>query len=945
METRSTCCYCGVGCGVVITSNVMPDGSQAISDVRGDPDHPANWGRLCSKGSTLALTSTPAIARQLRIGAPEIRRSRDAPREEVSWDHALTLACDRFADIILRHGPNAVGFYISGQLLTEDYYLFNKLAKGLIGTNNIDTNSRLCMSSAVAGYKRSLGADSVPCCYEDLDHAATVFIVGANPAYAHPILYQRLRQARLDKPDLRVIVADPRRTDTAEEADLFLQIRPGSDVWLFHGMLKFLIAEGRVDSDFVARSTVGFTQVVELLGRLSLEQCSVGCGVSLEDLQKAARAFANGPTLSLWCQGLNQSASGTDKNTALINLHLATGQIGKPGAGPFSLTGQPNAMGGREVGGMANLLPAHRDLGNASDRAEIARFWGVPSLPVQTGQTAVEMFKALERGEIRAIWIACTNPAHSMPDQRAIRRALDQAEFVVLQEAFRNSATVPYADVLLPATSWGEKDGTVTNSERTISRVRPAQAGYGSARHDWEIGLDFARRLEARLRPGQPSLFPYTSAQSIWNEHRTTTRGRDLDITGLSYAILETRGPQQWPYPEGALHGTKRLYADGRFATPDRRARFTAPEPVAPADPTGPRYPTALTSGRLRDQWHGMSRTGTIARAFAHVPTPAVELSPEHMASLNVAEGDLVHVTGRLASQVLPAQQAKSVGFGQAFIAMHWNCAYVSGRTSHSRAHGVNDLFPAAIDPISKQPELKHAAVRILKAEFPWDWIAAAWLPADEALRAQRILSEQFGKFAYAHCVPFGRERIGLEWRAADDFAPTREQIRAVEAVLGLGGGGGILSYLDARRAQSRCIRVADDRIVGFSLAGDVRSAGWLRQYLEDEQPVFASKRRLLAPHRNAPGATKARSRILCNCAGVDVVRITTHIAESLHLAQNPSLAPDRPAQDLALDSAKSRLPEDAEILESLKTDLRCGAQCGSCVPELRRMVREARPL
>ena len=391
--------------------------------------------------------------------------------------------------------------------------------------------------------------------------------------------------------------------------------------------------------------------------------------------------------MSLYCQGLNQSSSGTAKNAALINLHLATAQIGKPGAGPFSLTGQPNAMGGREVGGLANLLSAHRDLANPEHRAEVAALWGVPSVPEKPGKTAVEMFQAAADGEIKALWIACTNPAQSMPDQSTVRRALERAEFVVVQEAFATTATCDYADLLLPATTWGEKTGTVTNSERRISRVRPAVPKPAGTRHDWEIAVEFARRLERKLRPGQATLFPYSltddeaGAEAIWNEHRESTRGRDLDITGMSYALLE-ESPLQWPMPAGEATGKARLYEDGIFPTGDGKARFAnvAYQPLA--EPRESRYPFSLTTGRLRDQWHGMSRTGTLGRLFGHVAEPSVQMNPQDMSRRLLSEGDLVHVTSKRGSIVVPVQASNEVGLSQAFMAMHWGSEFLTGCSS-----------------------------------------------------------------------------------------------------------------------------------------------------------------------------------------------------------------------------------------------------------------------
>src|SRR5512139_2996570 len=492
-ETRSTCCYCGVGCGVIISSE-----AGRITGVRGDPEHPANRGRLCSKGATLHLTARD----ELRALQPELRTQRDAVRKPASWDAALDHVTQKFRSVIRDHGPDAVAFYISGQLTTEAYYVFNKLAKGVVGTNNVDTNSRLCMSSAVSAYKATLGADAPPGCYEDIDHAGCIFIAGSNTAYAHPILFRRIEEARKNNPALKLIVVDPRRTDTASAADLHLAILPGTDVVLFNAMLHVMLWEGWCDLAYIAAHTEGFEQLKATVREFTPQHAATLCGVTADDIMLAAKWFATSPaTLSLYCQGLNQSIQGTDKNAALINLHLATAQIGKPGAAPLSLTGQPNAMGGREVGGMANLLSGHRDLASATHRAEVARLWGVAEVPAQPGKTAVEMFEALHSGEIKAVWIVCTNPAQSLPDLNRVHAALAAAEFVVVQDCFRNTDTAAFADVLLPATTWGEKSGTVTNSERCISRVRAAVAPPGEARHDWQIAVDFAQKLEQQPYP------------------------------------------------------------------------------------------------------------------------------------------------------------------------------------------------------------------------------------------------------------------------------------------------------------------------------------------------------------------------------------------------------------------------------------------------------------
>ena len=933
-ETRSTCPYCGVGCGVVIASQ----GGQ-ITGVRGDPDHPANFGRLCTKGSTLHLTASPAVTRQTRLLQPMQRTHRGTTPTPVSWDAALDQASEQFARVIQAHGPDAVGFYISGQLLTEDYYAFNKLAKGLIGTNNIDSNSRLCMSSAVAGYKLTLGADAPPACYDDLKHAQCLFIAGSNTAFAHPVLFRRIEDARKANPTMKVIVADPRRTDTADLADLHLPLLPGTDVMLFHGLLHILLWEGWADTAFIAAHTSGFDELKALVREHTPDRVAQVCGLTKEDLFTAATWFAGlentpgarAPTLSLYCQGLNQSSSGTAKNAALINLHLATGQIGKPGAGPFSLTGQPNAMGGREVGGMANLLSGHRDLANPAHRAEVAALWGVAGVPEKPGKTAVELFQAAANGEVKALWIACTNPAQSMPDQATVRRALQRAEFVVVQEAFATAGTCDFADLLLPATTWGEKEGTVTNSERRISRVRAAVPAPGEARHDWSIAVDLARRLESHLRPGQPTLFPYANPESLWNEHRESTRGRDLDITGLSYARLEA-APQQWPLPEGATVGKARLYEDGIFPTADGRARFAAVAYVPVAEARESRYPFSLTTGRLRDQWHGMTRTGTLGRLFGHVAEPAVQLHAQDMARRGLGDGDLVHVTSRRGSIVLPVQASDEVGLSQAFIAMHWGPEYLSG---HSNAGeplaGVNALTTSAVCPDSKQPELKHAAVKILKAELPWSLLAMAWLPEDKALAAREALRTLMPQLAFASCVPFadpaeaartdGTARTGLLFRAAADQAPETARIQQIEHLLGLAGDEA-LQYADPRKGQRRTMKLVrtgyEARLEGFLLAGDTRAEAWIKTLLQDGLPAQSYGRLLLVPGSKAPAdltdAVTKRGKQVCTCFNVTDVAISACLSDITG--------------------------SDETRLAALQGSLKCGTNCGSCIPELKRLVR-----
>ncbi len=894
-ETRSTCCYCGVGCGVVIQTE-----AGRIVGVRGDDAHPANYGRLCTKGSTLHLSA----GHESRARYAHMRTSRELPLERVGWDSALDHLAQRFADIIQKYGPDSVAFYISGQLLTEDYYVFNKLAKGLIGTNNIDTNSRLCMSSAVAGYKQTLGADAPPACYDDLDHAHTVFIAGSNMAYAHPVLFRRLEEAKAARPDMKVIVVDPRRTDTATFADLHLAILPGTDIALFNAMLHVMLWESLTDVAYIAAHTEGFDALKALVREFTPAAAAQICGVSEVDIVTAANWFAaSRATLSLYCQGLNQSASGTHKNAALINLHLACGQIGKHGAGPFSLTGQPNAMGGREVGGMANLLPAHRDLGNPAHRAEVAAFWGVPDVPAKPGKTAVELFEAVRQREIKAIWIACTNPAQSMPDLTLVQEALRNAELVVVQEAFAHTDTISFADVILPASSWGEKYGTVTNSERRITRLHPAVMPPGEARHDWAICVDFAQRLEQRLPArSSTSLFDFPDPESIFNEHRATTRGRDLDISGLSYALLDALGPQQWPFPTGATQGRARLYEDGQFPTPSGRARFvvTPYRPVKEA--TNAQYPLALTTGRLRDQWHGMSRTGEVARLFNHVEEPWLSMNLRDMERRGIKTGDIVRARTRRGELVVRVEASDTLRAGQSFMPMHWGAQFMGGP-------GVNALMHGMTDPYSMQPELKHAAIQVEKMVLPHRVVAMRRFAADDGAAMVELLAglrPLMSAFAYATLVPTGRDDSVVVLRGYAEQVLADEVLDRIDGLMRLDEPMSTMRYVDVRKGITKAARIVADRLDSVCLAGETVAQDWLRSLMLAGASAQACRPWVLAPLAALPNGSLNRGPIVCVCKDVAASEIDAALRAGL----------DLPA---------------------VQKKLGCGTECGSCLPELRR--------
>lgn len=889
-HTAATCCYCGVGCGVLIEHD-----GEKILGVQGDPDHPANFGKLCSKGSTLHLTGD-LDARALY---PELRLGKGLARSRTDWDSALDHAANVFAETIREHGPDSVAFYISGQLLTEDYYAFNKLARALVGTNNIDSNSRLCMSSAVVGYKRSLGADGPPCNYEDIEQADCLLIAGSNMAYAHPILFRRLEAAKAARPEMKIIVVDPRRTDTCDLADLHLAILPGTDVALFHGILHILMWEGWIDHAYITANTEGFEALKSLVREFTPTAVADICGIAQADLLRAAELIGKSPAfLSLWCMGLNQSSAGSAKNSALINLHLATGQIGKVGAGPFSLTGQPNAMGGRETGSLSNLLPGHREAGNPEHRAEVARYWGVDSLPERPGLTAVELFEAVRVGKIKALWIACTNPAQSLPDQQKIHEALAACPFVVVQEAFFTTETCHYADLLLPAASWGEKEGSVTNSERRITHVRRAVPAPAEARPDWAITCDFARRLEQLLRPGLPSLFTFLSSEALFEEYKHLTSNRDLDLSGLSYAILDNQGPQQWPFPAGAQQGTARLYENGRFPTASGRAQFLADPYCAGKEKRDTRYPLLLNTGRLRDQWHGMSRTGTAARLFGHAAEAVLSLHPDELRRRSLQDGELITLRSRRGELTLPVQADDNVRPGQAYLPMHWGNRFLKGL-------GTNVLTQPAFDPLSKQPELKLSGVEVSKAELPWQFFA---LVEGDVQRRFEALRPLFEGFAYASLTLTGRERPALLIKAACSMAPPAELLAQIDALLTVDDGP-VLAYDDPQRSIGKRVRIEDGRIVSVRLAGETAARDWLKGLWNDGQADADLRRWLLAPLSTPPGSSGMKaSKVLCNCLNVSQDAVCAGIARGLDL-------------------------------NGLKQELKCGTSCGSCVPEIKRLL------
>lgn len=691
--TKTTCPYCGVGCGILATPQA--DGSL---DIKGDPDHPANFGKLCSKGSALGET----ISLDGRLLAPEINGS------TADWDSALDLVADTFKTTISKHGADSVAFYVSGQILTEDYYVANKLMKGFIGSANIDTNSRLCMASSVAGHKRAFGSDTVPGCYEDLELADLIVLVGSNLAWCHPVLYQRIAEAKLKRPQMKIVLIDPRRTMTSDIADLHLAIRPDGDVPLFSGLLAYLSKNNHLDTDYIANHTNGFEAAIEAAmeayGKCDAEILPQLCGLSADEIAEFYALFAQTEkVVTVFSQGVNQSTSGTDKVNAIINCHLATGRIGKPGLGPFSITGQPNAMGGREVGGLANMLAAHMDIENKDHRDLVQGFWQSPTIATKAGLKAVDLFDAVASGKIKALWIMATNPVDSMPNADFVRDAIKTCPFVVVSDVVENADTIVLADVKLPSLAWGEKDGTVTNSERRISRQRGLLPAPGHAKADWWQMAEVAKRM------GFNEAFDYVDASQIFAEFASLSgvendNVRDFDISYyddialIDYNELE---PFQWPRAKGASSLNTRFFANGAFYTPDKKARFIVPKPINQITDISL---LTLNTGRIRDQWHTMTRTGKSARLSAHIGEPFCEIHPKDAERLGVQSASLIKLQTKNADIVLRAIVSDRTPQGSLFAPMHWTDQFASNAR-------IDKLVTPRIDPVSGQPALKSMPV------------------------------------------------------------------------------------------------------------------------------------------------------------------------------------------------------------------------------------------
>jgi assimilatory nitrate reductase catalytic subunit len=849
--------------------------------MRGDPEHPANHGALCSKGHALGDT----LGLEGRLLRPRVRG------QDADWAVALDAVATGFRRVIDQHGPDAVAFYVSGQLLTEDYYVANKLMKGFIGSANLDTNSRLCMSSAVAAHKRAFGEDLVPTSYEDLELADLVILVGSNLAWCHPVLYQRIVKAKQRRSSMRLIVIDPRRTPTCDIADLHVPLRAGTDVAFFNGLLSWLSGHDIVNHDFVRAHTRGAGRALVSAENTAgdIEAVARLCGLETSVLQRCYDWFGGTErVVTLFSQGVNQSSAGTDKANAIINVHLLTGRIGRPGMGPFSITGQPNAMGGREVGGLANMLAAHMELENAEHRDIVRRFWRAPRLAERPGLKAVELFEAIHRGHVKAVWIMATNPVVSLPNADRTREALRRCEFVVVSDCVAKTDTTAFAHVLLPAAAWGEKDGTVTNSDRHISRQRGFMPVPHLCQPDWWIICQVAQRLGFR------EAFDYTSVAQIFDEHARLSAERNegtrafslAGLVGLTAQDYEDLAPIAWPVPR-AGGGTARLFGDGRFYFADRRARLVALRPRPPKHTLDEEYPLVLNTGRIRDQWHTMTRSGRAPRLASHLPEPFVDMHAADALRFGLKDDTLVRIVTRWGRMVARLRTSGEIARGSIFVPIHWN------GTNASDAR-VGALVGPVVDPISGEPEFKHTPARVEPFVVNWYGFILARRP---------IAVESLSWWVCAEGGLFRR------YEMAGRVVPGN-WARWARGLLGASDAADWIEYEDISGYTYRAVHLDDERLEACLFVGpgpQLPSRSWLASLFERPRLGPADRASLLAA-RAADSAADAGATI-CACFGVGRSTIEAAIAQGC----------DDPV--------------------SLGKRLKAGTNCGSCVPELRRLI------
>ncbi|QCU90232.1 nitrate reductase [Thiomicrorhabdus sediminis] len=926
----TTCPYCGVGCGMQVSVPSKSAPADALADYQvqliGDKQHPANLGRLCVKGSSAGET----VNFEGRMLAPQING------QEVDWSTALNEVASRFQKVIAEHGPQSVAFYVSGQLLTEDYYVANKLIKGFLGSANIDTNSRLCMASAVVGYKRAFGADSVPCSYEDLEQAELITLVGSNAAWAHPIVYQRIAAAKKANPNMKVVVVDPRKTATCDIADLHLPLKPGTDAVLFNGLLAYLANNQAVDQSFIEQHTEGFGEALAIARQLQGDLSSVAaqCDLQQEELAQFYQwVMRTEKMVTLYSQGVNQSSSGVDKSNAIINCHLATATLGKPGCGPFSITGQPNAMGGREVGGLANQLAAHMDFSKPENIDRVARFWQAQNMAQSEGLKAVDMFKAVADGRIKAIWIMNTNPVVSMPDADAVRRALQLCDTVVVSDCMQHTDTTDVGDILLPALTWGETTGSVTNSDRTISIQRQFMQGPKNARADWWMICEVAKRM------GYQQAFDYANTAQIFNEHAQLSafengmaedeQLRDFNLSALidmSESEYRALKPIQWPVIERDAHnkpiGSKRLFSDAQFFTANRKAQFIAIKPQAPLSVVSDSFPFVLNTGRIRDQWHTMTRTAKTARLMAHRDQPYLSMHPDDAERLGCEQGGLVKASNDLGKFIGRVDISDGQRKGEVFAPMHWTAQYASDAR-------VDALVAANVDALSGQPESKHAVVKIEPFVSRWQALIFSRTELDmqglkkALLKKQQLsnqkLSTQTTDFYWVKVKGRGFYRYELSCDQALAY-----QLADWQSILTTEQQSDCswLEYEDNSQQQSRlaCVQngaveqlifvCAQQPTTGSNQLFAGINRDWLAGLFELSDLSDSERRCLLAGKQSG---AKDVGKIVCSCFGVGINTIVE-----------------------AIQSEKLLSAED------IGAALKAGTNCGSCLPELKEILTQA---
>ena len=893
---KSTCAYCGVGCGVDISVK-----DNIASNITGSIDHPANFGKLCVKGSNL-LKTTDLTGRLL---VPQINN------KAVNWDKATDYVASKLNDVIKKHGKDSVAFYVSGQLLTEDYYVANKLMKGYIGSGNIDTNSRLCMSSAVSAYKRAFGEDVVPCDYTDLECTDLLLLTGSNAAWTHPVLYQRIERAKKIKPAMKAVVIDPRKTATCELADHFLAIKPGTDAAFFSGLLCYLDENEGIDHNYIEQHCEGFEETIATVKKWTITEVAQYCDLPVEEIKSVYKAFCQAEkAVTFYSMGINQSSSGVDKCQSIINCHLASGKIGREGCSPFSITGQPNAMGGREVGGLANQLAAHMDIENPEHQEKVQRFWQSPTISTKQGAKAVDLFDKVASGDIKAVWIMATNPMVSLPHREKIKKALSQCELVIVSDCVDSNDTLDFADVKLPATPWLEKNGTVTNSERRISRQRNVLPPAGQAKHDWKIICDVAQRMGF-------TGFEFNHVSDIFKEHAALSAFENDDerqfnlagLSNLSQKDYDELSPIQWPVKEKNTENANRVFFDGRFSTPSGKAQFVAITPQLPITQPCTRFDLVLNSGRLRDQWHTMTRTGKAAELSAHTDKPYLYIHPEDARTRSIQNDNLIAVTAKTGQVIVHAKIDENQRLGECFMPIHWNKEFAS----HAN---VSELYQSIVDPISGQAESKQSAISVKKMNYS-SYVNVHIDTFVDANIEQKTLMSPVHTDLINNNLQYRVSQTADFWIKSTTSYGKNYQVAVKESIddpllwcKNVSGLSGEWMYFN-HKSTSYIICLSTGKLTFLAYFSDnwldIESQ-WLSHVFSQESISFATIQSLLL---GIASEDFCQGKQVCSCYKVGEKKIITAIEQGCH------------------------------SVDDLGRSLKCGTKCGSCKPELANMIKQ----